>query len=65
MLRTLEGEGLVGRAPDPVDSRVKRGRVTEAGEAVRERAMYAVERAVRADLPGRACDGGAWGAARG
>ncbi|MFD8706665.1 MarR family winged helix-turn-helix transcriptional regulator [Kitasatospora sp. NPDC059648] len=45
VLRTLEGKGLVERVPDPADSRAKRVRVTEAGEALRERAMYAVEEA--------------------
>ncbi|MFH9353770.1 MarR family winged helix-turn-helix transcriptional regulator [Kitasatospora sp. NPDC017646] len=45
VLRTLEGKGLVERLPDPVDSRAKRVRVTEAGQALRERAMYAVEKA--------------------
>jgi MarR family transcriptional regulator, organic hydroperoxide resistance regulator len=48
VVRTLAGKGLLTREPDPVDSRIKRLRVTEQGRALAERAVEAVEAADRA-----------------
>ena len=47
VVRTLEGKGLISRAPDPADSRVKRLHVTEAGREVAAAAVEIVEAADR------------------
>lgn len=45
VLRTLETRGLVTRAADPADARVKRLTVTDAGRRLAERAVIIVESA--------------------
>jgi len=45
VLRTLETRGLVTRAPDPADARVKRLTVTDTGRQLAEQAVTLVEAA--------------------
>ena len=45
VLRTLEGRGLLTRAPDPADARVKRLRITTEGQRLAKRAITLVEEA--------------------
>ncbi len=45
VLRALEARGLVARAPDPADARVKLLTVTDAGRGLAQRAVAAVEAA--------------------
>jgi DNA-binding MarR family transcriptional regulator len=55
VLRTLEARGLVTRAPDPADARVRRLAVTEEGRRRAVEAVAVVE-AVDADFFSRAQD---------